>query len=132
MFDYEFNFSLFRPKKDRCEKCVESTVTNPSDEQLQEYNSHLARKEKTHATCLQCDVEWVYLWPGRNASYECINSIKGLKDTSQLEQLILWSDSCVPQNWNSYMSAALQDFLKSELCGNWKQSDYKYSEAGHG
>lgn len=30
------------------------------------------------------------------------------------------------------MSAALQDFLKSEFSGNVKQIDHKYSEAGHG
>lgn len=50
IFDFEYNLAFFRPKKDRCDKCVESEmVKNPSDEKLQDYNLHIAKKKKAHA-----------------------------------------------------------------------------------
>ncbi|KAL1489073.1 hypothetical protein ABEB36_014018 [Hypothenemus hampei] len=36
-----------------------------------------------------------------------------LKDIRTVKNIILWSDSCVPQNKNSFMSVALQNFLNS-------------------
>lgn len=165
IFDYEFNLSFFRPKKDRCDKCVESTIiTNPSEEKLQEFNLHLARKEKAHAErnkdrdiakivtelvkvgVVSFDMENVFQMPianasqlfylrkfgvyvltvffnktvynvmwneficGREGTHLASALIKALKeivlDNPQLEELILWSDSCVPQNRNSYVSGA--------------------------
>lgn len=53
-------------------------------------------------------------------------------DNPEKEKLTLWSDSCVPQNRNSYMSAAIQEFLNSNHSGNLQIIDHKYSEAGHG
>lgn len=73
---------------------------------------------------------------GREGTHLASALIKALKqivsDNPLLEHLILWSDSCVPQNRNSYMSAALQHFLNSEFSGCLTQIDQKYSEAGHG
>lgn len=53
-------------------------------------------------------------------------------DNPHLERIILWSDSCVPQNRNSIMSFALQHFLKSEDSGNLKIIEQKFGEPGHG
>lgn len=36
---------------------------------------------------------------------------KILKDFPSIKRFILWFDSCVPQNRNSFMSAALREFL---------------------
>ncbi|KAJ8970580.1 hypothetical protein NQ314_001104, partial [Rhamnusium bicolor] len=55
-----------------------------------------------------------------------------VRDNPQLERLILWSDSCVPQNKNSIMSFALQCFLKSKDCGKLQVIEQKFGEPGHG
>lgn len=52
-----------------------------------------------------------------------------LKDNTDIESLTLWSDSCVPQNRNSYISYALADFMKENE--NINQIIVKYCTPGH-
>lgn len=56
--------------------------------------------------------------------------VDDLPDT--VTKLILWSDSCVPQNRNSHMSVAIITFLQSEESKQIKEITQKYSEPGHG
>lgn len=49
-----------------------------------------------------------------------------------LEKIILWSNSCVPQNRNSLLSFTLQHFLLSPDSGNLKVIEQKFREPGHG
>ncbi|CAH1118122.1 unnamed protein product [Phaedon cochleariae] len=53
-------------------------------------------------------------------------------DNLNLKKVILWSDSCVPQNRNSIFPFAMQNFLNSEDSGNLELIEHKYSEPGHG
>lgn len=53
-----------------------------------------------------------------------------LEDHPQLEVLITWSDSCVPQNRNSIMSCAILKFLQNHP--QLKSIVMKYSIDGHG
>ncbi|KAG5883677.1 hypothetical protein JTB14_014665 [Gonioctena quinquepunctata] len=55
-----------------------------------------------------------------------------VNDNPKLKRIILWSDSCVPQNRNSIMSFALQHFLNSPDSKNLKVIGQKFSEPGHG
>lgn len=55
-----------------------------------------------------------------------------VKDNPNLEKLILWSDSCVPQNKNSIMSFALQWFLQTAHRGKLQIIEQKFGEPGHG
>lgn len=50
-------------------------------------------------------------------------------DNPHLTKLILWSDSCVPQNRNSIMSVAIATFIKSHP--NIEQIEMKFSTPGH-
>ncbi|KAL4718089.1 hypothetical protein ACJJTC_003948 [Scirpophaga incertulas] len=50
----------------------------------------------------------------------------------QISRIILWSDSCVPQNKNSHMSMALIHFLKSRKNKYITEINQKFSEPGHG
>lgn len=52
-------------------------------------------------------------------------------DFPDLKSLVLWSDSCVPQNRNSIMSTALRIFLNSAECGKLESIEQKFSESGH-
>lgn len=52
------------------------------------------------------------------------------QDNPDLEYLIIWSDSCVPQNRNSIVSAAIQRFIDSSV-SRIKEIVQKFSEAGH-
>ncbi|CAK1586434.1 unnamed protein product [Parnassius mnemosyne] len=47
-------------------------------------------------------------------------------------KLILWSDSCVPQNRNSHMSVAIIKFLQSPEAKQVTEITQKFSEPGHG
>lgn len=47
----------------------------------------------------------------------------------EFTELILWSDSCVPQNRNSFISCAVQNFLHKHP--NIKKITMKYSVPGH-
>lgn len=58
--------------------------------------------------------------------------INVMKDNNDLTKIILWSDSCVPQNKNSIMSMALQIFLQSNESKNLEVIEQKFSEPGHG
>jgi hypothetical protein len=49
----------------------------------------------------------------------------------QLKKLILWSDSCIPQNKNSVMSMAIATFLADEKV-NIQFVEQKFGEPGHG
>lgn len=79
---------------------------------------------------------WNELLCGREGTHIANALIKVLKliveDNTSLEHLTLWSDSCVPQNRNSIMSAAIMNFLNSSASKNLKQIDQKFSEPGHG
>lgn len=49
IFNYEFNLAFFRPKKDRCEKCVEhEQLRNPSEQQNIDYSIHRKRRTNAH------------------------------------------------------------------------------------
>ncbi|KAF2891333.1 hypothetical protein ILUMI_14840, partial [Ignelater luminosus] len=46
IFNYEYNISFFKPKKDMCDKCEEHKYnTNPSENQLKDYADHMKRKQ---------------------------------------------------------------------------------------
>lgn len=62
-----------------------------------------------------------------NALIKILSQI--LQDIKGITKIILWSDSCVPQNKNSIMSFALQNFLNTE--NNLKTIEQKFSEPGH-
>lgn len=71
---------------------------------------------------------------GREGTHIANALIKLLKRITQdnplLQRLTIWSDSCVPQNRNSIVSAAIQRFLDSSV--SWLgEIDQKFSEAGH-
>ena len=51
-----------------------------------------------------------------------------VKDIPCISKIILWSDSCVPQNKNSIISLALLNFLKSEDSGKIEIIEQKISE----
>lgn len=55
-----------------------------------------------------------------------------VKDNLDVTKIILWTDSCVPQNRNSILSFALQHFLKTENAGKVESITQKFSEPGHG
>lgn len=177
IFNYEFNLSFFRPKKDRCDKCMAfELLTDPTELQINEQNLHLMRKanassesdkdrkinheDKRRATARISNASTVYyrrkfaklnltvainkiiynaMWDeslcGREGTHIANALIKILKriadDNPMLEHLTLWSDSCVPQNRNSIMSAAIQYFLNTTE-SNLKKIDQKFSESGHG
>jgi len=48
---------------------------------------------------------------------------------SEIHNIILWSDSCIPQNRNSIMSTALLDFMKKHP--NIIITEQKFCEPGH-
>lgn len=54
---------------------------------------------------------------------------KVVEDHPLLEELILWSDSCVPQNRNSIMSLAIAHLLQTST--NLKSVTMKFSVPGH-
>ena len=54
---------------------------------------------------------------------------KVVEDNPLLEELILWSDSCVPQNRNSIMSLAISYLLQTST--NLKRVTMKFSVPGH-
>lgn len=55
-----------------------------------------------------------------------------IRSNPETKKLILWSDSCVPQNKNSIMSFALQSLLNSEEGKNLETIEQKFGEPGHG
>lgn len=191
IFNYEFNLSFFKPKKDRCDKCMAyELLEDPDEPHADKQNLHLQRKEnaayerkndrdisltvhKENKSAIGAfDMENVFQLPISNASVVyylrkfavlnltlVINGVvycamwdeslcgregthianalikilkRVLADNPWIEHLILWSDSCTPQNRNSIMSAALQCFLDSNESFNLRQIDQKFSEAGHG
>ncbi|KAF2899463.1 hypothetical protein ILUMI_06713, partial [Ignelater luminosus] len=73
------------------------------------------------------------LWSGRKSSdlasalYKILQNV--IEDHPNLEETILWSDSCVPQNRNSIMSFAVQSFLK--LHPNLRKITMTYFTPGH-
>lgn len=79
---------------------------------------------------------WHEFLCGRGGVHIACALIKILKkivhSNPQLKKLILWSDSCVPQNKNSIMACALQCFLNSEDGKNLEVIEQKFGEPGHG
>lgn len=53
-------------------------------------------------------------------------------DNPKLRKIIMWSDSCVPQNRNSILSFALQHFLSLPESGQLEVIEQKFGEPGHG
>lgn len=190
IFNYEYNISFFKPKKDLCDRCQEFEVLKePTEQQSCEYQAHVQRKnmakverdrdraltkQANNKLCILCyDLQNVFALPktnvshyyyrsklntynltghcssnntvynaiwheyicGRGANHLASAVIKILKklvrDNPEVERLILWSDSCVPQNRNSILSFAIQTFLNSNDCGELKVIEHKYSEPGH-
>lgn len=87
IFNYEYNLSFFKPKKDRCDKCVAyELLSSPTETQIDDHNLHLQRKstascerkkdreisETTHRenkSAVGCfDMENVFQLPISNAS----------------------------------------------------------------
>lgn len=69
---------------------------------------------------------------GNHLASALIKILKNVvKDNENLRKIILWSDSCVPQNKNSIMSVALQTFLQSEDSKNVIEIEQKFCEPGH-
>lgn len=62
-----------------------------------------------------------------SALIKVLNKI--LKDFNHTEHIVLWSDSCVPQNRNQIMSTALLQFMFENK--NIKSIIQKFSEPGH-
>ena len=54
---------------------------------------------------------------------------KAAEDHPNVEELICWSDSCVPQNRNSHISQAILEYLDKQ--NQIKRVNMKYSIAGH-
>ena len=188
IFDYEFNISFHKPKKDICDKCAEYDVkikTNIlTDEERVRMNCHHEQKTQTReqrkrdtlnqdtsTVMVSFDMENVFALPRTNVSsafykrklnvynmtarvyqtkkaYCAIwseeicgrtgNDIAStvhyllqqvIKDNPTCETLILWSDSCVPQNRNQMMSASLQMLLQEQEC--LVQVIHRYCEPGH-
>lgn len=96
------------------------------------------------AHCEYCDVNksatnaiWDETRNGRSGDDLASALIKILKSVvaklpDHITKLILWSDSCVPQNRNSHMSMALLKFLLSDDSRNISVITQKFSEPGHG
>jgi hypothetical protein len=91
------------------------------------------------AHCSLDNTTYCALWheaiSGRAGNHIASSMVKILyavqKDHPQLKKIIMWSDSCVPQNRNSVMSFALAGFLADESV-TVKSIEQKYSEPGHG
>ncbi|KAG4065134.1 hypothetical protein HA402_007531 [Bradysia odoriphaga] len=173
IFNYEFNLAFFRPKKDRCDKCMAFEIlTSPSREEEDGcYRDILpAVHRQRRSAVVAADMENVFQLPITNASiayymrkfavlsftavvnktvYNAIwnealcgregthiaNAMVKLltritEDNPDLEHITVWSDSCVPQNRNSIMSAAIQRFIDSSI-SCIQQIDQKFSEPGH-
>lgn len=77
--------------------------------------------------------EWHELLMGRAGNDLASALIKILEvvfaDNRNLKNLILWSDSCVPQNRNTFMSYAIAYFLKINL--SIQSITMKFSTPGH-
>ena len=76
---------------------------------------------------------WHEMIAGRAGNHICSCVVKILehivKDFPGLNRLILWSDSCVPQNRNSIMSFGLSNFLKRHP--KIESIEQKFCEPGH-
>jgi hypothetical protein len=72
---------------------------------------------------------------GNGAEHIASALIKDLKalleEKPSLKKLILWSDSCVAQNRNSFMSSALLNFLHQPESRELQTIIHKYCESGH-
>lgn len=76
---------------------------------------------------------WAETTSGREGNDIASSLVKILEQTverfPEAEDIITWSDSCVPQNRNSFMSTAVYSFL--EMHPNIKSVEMKYSLPGH-
>lgn len=76
---------------------------------------------------------WSETLSGRNGNdiASALSAIleKVLQDNPAAKHIILWSDSCVPQNRNSHMTYALKCFLKEHT--QLLSITHKYCEPGH-
>lgn len=192
IFDEEFNYGFFKPRKDRCDTCEAFKMSiHPSEEQQLAQNLHLQnkllgkeerdadraehkkgtlnndsavlcfdmenvmslpraevsnffykRKLNSYNLTLHCSLSgktynavWHEALAGRAANNIASALVKLLyavcNDHPNLKSLILWSDSCVPQNRNSIMSTALAMFLSNKDV-NITLITQKFLEPGHG
>ncbi|CAG9825728.1 unnamed protein product [Phaedon cochleariae] len=70
---------------------------------------------------------------GNDLASALVKILGGIADDNPfLTKIILWSDSCVPQNKNSYMTMALKYYLDSPMCNSIRIIEHKYGEPGHG
>ena len=87
---------------------------------------------ETHCITTYCGI-WTEGLAGRGGNHIASALIAALKkavdDTPGLKHVILWSDSCVPQNKNSIMSFALLDFLWNTT--SLESIEQKFGEPGH-
>ena len=76
---------------------------------------------------------WSEYTDGRNANYIASALVKVLRqfvlEHSNVTEIILWSDSCVPQNRNSILAFALKGFMLENT--HVKTITQKFSEKSH-
>ncbi|KAK9701337.1 hypothetical protein QE152_g30682 [Popillia japonica] len=96
---------------------------------LSMYNltAHLSTTNKAYC------VLWIESLQGRSGN--CIASafkkiVERVLEDNHVEELITWSDSCVPQNRNSYISFCALDILRNHPY--LKSITMKYAVPGHG
>lgn len=66
---------------------------------------------------------------GNDISSALFKILNAVADEHEFTEIILWSDSCVPQNRNSFISCAVQNFLHQH--SYVKKVTLKYSVPGH-
>lgn len=119
---------------------LENVITCPQAEisslfyysKLSLYNLTAHLQTKTSKT-VYCAI-WPETISGRtgndiaSAVYKIMKRV--LEDNPSFEEIITWSDSCVPQNKNQMMSGAMMLLLKEHP--QLRSITMKYSTAGHG
>lgn len=189
VFNYSFNLSFHRQKKDLCDKCYmyKNNKDHLDPKNLDAYKKHkdeklfmkaerdVDRQNIDESNAIICfDLQNVFNLPigycsnffykrklatfnltatlilpntpnltycaiwnetmnGRSGNEIASGLIKILTrvvaDNPKIRRIILWSDSCVPQNRNQIMATALFNFL--HLNSNIEDITQKFSEPGH-
>lgn len=190
VFNYSFNLSFFKPKKDQCDRCSlfknedKPTIKAKADYETHRYEHKMLKAERdadrknidpgtliicydmqsvfslpkgfassfyykrklsvfnlTGTVCFPNSKEkitycavWSEVHSGRSGNDIACALVKILtaiiKEHPNTEHIILWSDSCVPQNKNRINSTALLHFINKNQ-GNIKTITQKCSEPGH-
>lgn len=185
VFNYSFNLSFYKPKKDRCDRCVLfENSQDPTESEKRKHEEHreennftkvertVDRQNRDPSTAIICyDMQNVFSLPrGYASNYyykrklsvfnltgicnlnkitycaiwnEAFSGRKGndiasalvkilqavISDIPTVKNIILWSDSCVPQNRNKITSVAILQFLHDNPTITSVQQ--KFSEVGH-